>query len=117
MSHGTHLDNNVTCRMQSSNFFVGMSGHKKEIKNLIVTNKDEIFFNKNLELVDKNLINVLLHHKAILQFSCMYLLKDSIAYDIMTHQLQYVDAHYQSLCYGKMTQLYCLKVVVGYNGT
>ena len=96
---GTRLDNDVTCRVQSSNFFV--CGHewpteRKEIEKLIVTDEGEVFFDKISELVDKeDLINVLLHHKAILEFSCMYSLEDSIAYDIMTRQLQYVDGHYQ----------------------
>ena len=72
---GTRLDNDMTCRVQSSNFFV--CGHewpteRKEIENLIVTDEGEVFFDKNSELVDKeDLINVLLHHKAILEFSCM----------------------------------------------
>ena len=91
----TRLDNDVTCRVQSSNFLV--CGHewpaeRKEIENVIVPDEGEDFFGKNSELGDKEeMIIALLYHKVILEFGCMYSLEDSIAYDIMTRQLQYMS--------------------------
>ena len=68
----------------------------EELDSLVITDEGEIFTGSSPVLGDKeDLLRALQDHKKILEFGFKFSMKDPIAYDVMSKQLEYICSHYK----------------------
>ena len=100
MLRGTTLVDATTNLTLVSNFLLGLvwPSDVSAFYNIVLTNGSEMFsasFDPDFFMPEKVFMKLLRNHQEMLEFSLKYSIEDSIAYNIMIRNHDYVKGHYQ----------------------